>query len=678
LKEILIFAGTTEGRKLSEYLSEREIYHTVCVATEYGEIVLNKSPFMTVHRGRMNQNGIKDFIEKGNFSVVVDATHPYAHEVTRNIKSAATTIPYLRLKRELDNCESENIVKDNAIYFDTNEACAKFLESTKGNILLTTGSKELGAYCISENIKSRLFVRVLPSVESISLCIEHGIQGKQIIAMQGPFTAKMNEAIISQYDISCIVTKQSGVAGGYIEKLEAARAKNIPIYVIGHSKEEEGYSFRDICEKLEKICGNTPQHSFEMRITLAGVGMGNKGSMTNEVQEKINEADIILGAERLIEPFHPRLEKKPFYMASEIIPYLKGLHVNSLQGNLNIVILFSGDTGFYSGCKSLYQALQEEVNSGQLKAKLQIMSGISSVAYLASCIGEDYQESAVYSIHGRKVRNLANRIRTSKSIFLLTSGVKDINQIGKILIDSGLSECEVVAGYQLSYPEQEITRLTPRECLELSKEGLYTCYIRNTGWQHKRLTHGIADSEFIRDKVPMTKEEVREVSICKLSLYQGAVVYDIGSGTGSIAIEIARISDDIQVYAIEHKKEAVALIDKNKQKFGLENIEVIEAHAPNGLDKLPKATHAFIGGSGGEMKEILPVLYNINPNMRVVINAVSMETISEINYIMANPQIINAEVVQLQVSRANAVGQHHLMKAENPVWICSFTFTDKV
>jgi precorrin-6Y C5,15-methyltransferase (decarboxylating) len=242
------------------------------------------------------------------------------------------------------------------------------------------------------------------------------------------------------------------------------------------------------------------------------------------------------------------------------------------------------------------------------------------------------------------------------------------------LIDSGLSDCEVVAGYQLSYPEQEIMRLTPRECLELSKEGLYTCYIRNTGWQHKSLTHGIADSEFIRDKVPMTKEEVREVSICKLSLCQGAIVYDIGSGTGSIAIEIARISDDIQVYAIEHKKEALALIDKNKQKFGLENIEVIGAHAPNGLDKLPKATHAFIGGSGGNMREILTALYNINPNMRVVINAVSMETISEINDVISNPQIINAKVVQLQVSRANAVGQHHLMKAENPVWICSFDF----
>jgi precorrin-6Y C5,15-methyltransferase (decarboxylating) len=675
LKEILIFAGTTEGRKLSEYLSEREIYHTVCVATEYGEIVLNKSPFMTIHRGRMNENEIKDFIEKGNFSVVVDATHPYAQEVTKNIKAATTTMPYLRLKRELDNSDAnvKAIVKVNAIYFDTNEACAKFLENTKGNILLTTGSKELGEYCISEDIKSRLFVRVLPSVESISLCVEKGIKGKQIIAMQGPFTAKMNEAIINQYDISCIVTKQSGFAGGFMEKLEAAKAMDIPMYVIGHSNEDEGYSFHDVCEELDKICGNIKQYSFEMQITLVGVGMGNKGGMTNEVQEKINEADILLGAERLIEPFHPKIEKKPYYMASEIIPYLK-----QLKGNLNVVILFSGDTGFYSGCKALYKALQEKIDKGQLNAKLQIMPGISSVAYLASCIGEDYQESAIYSIHGRTVSNLANRIRTSKSVYLLTSGVKDINRIGKILVEGNLSDCEVVAGYQLSYANQEIMKLTPIECTMLDKEGLYTCFIKNPNPIPKRLSHGIVDDSFIRDKVPMTKEEVREVSISKLGLYQGATVYDIGSGTGSIAIEIAELSDDIKVYAIEQKKEALALIEKNKVKFGLENIEIIETNAPSGLDKLQKATHAFIGGSGGNMQEILQTLYDINPNMRVVINAISMETISEINDIITLPNIINAEVVQLQVSRANAVGRYHLMKAENPVWICSFTFTDKV
>ena len=172
----------------------------------------------------------------------------------------------------------------------------------------------------------------------------------------------------------------------------------------------------------------------------------------------------------------------------------------------------------------------------------------------------------------------------------------------------------------------------------------------------------------------MTKEEVREVSICKLKLCQDAVVYDIGSGTGSIAMEIAGLSPDIQVYAIEQKKEAVSLIWQNMEKFQLENVTVIEAKAPGGLQNLPKATHAFIGGSGGNLKEILQALYEINPNMRVVINAISMETICELKEIQTLYPIENEEIVQMQLSRAKEAGKYHLMQAENPVWICSFDF----
>ena len=189
------------------------------------------------------------------------------------------------------------------------------------------------------------------------------------------------------------------------------------------------------------------------------------------------------------------------------------------------------------------------------------------------------------------------------------------------------------------------------------------------------LTHGKADVEFIRDKVPMTKEEVREVSICKLKLYEGAVVYDIGSGTGSIAVEIAGLSDEVKVFAVEHKAEAVSLIARNKEKFELNNIEIVSGKAPDGLEELPVPTHAFIGGSGGRMKEILSALYQKNSQMRVVINAISMETICEMKEVLSTFSIQNEDVVQIQVSRAKRVGAYHMMQAENPVWICAFDFS---
>lgn len=673
MKELLIFAGTTEGRKLSECLSSSGIIHTICVATEYGEIVLKNHPLAKIHRGRMNLEEIREFLQNERFVAVIDATHPYADVITKNIKMAMAdlNIPYLRLKRETDVAE----IYKKIAYYDTNEACAKALEEIEGNILLTTGSKELSKYCISENVKSRLYVRVLPGMESLTLCMEQGIYGKQIIAMQGPFTMEMNEAIIHQYKISCLVTKESGMSGGYQEKLEAAKRAGIPVCVVGHLKEEEGYSFAEVCSELETLCEQKIKRSSQLEIILAGIGMGHRNSLTKEVEEAIDDADILLGAERMLLPYQPRIEKRPYYLANQIIPYLKEVQEKNLyMESRRVVILFSGDSGFYSGCQSLYHALSEEIQKGRLQSSIRIMPGISSVAYLASYIGESYQDAAIYSMHGKEIWNLAHRIKEEQKTYLLMSGVKDVNKLGKLLVQADMLECEVVTGYQLSYPEQQIRKLTLKECCEVKEEGLYTCFIKNPRAEHRKLTHGMADGEFIRDKVPMTKEEVREVSICKLQLHKEAVVYDIGSGTGSIVVEIAGLSDDIQVYAIEQKKEAVSLIEKNKEKFQLENITVIETKAPNRLTELPMATHAFIGGSGGSMKEILSVLYQINPQMRIVINAVSIETICEIKEILEEYFIEKEEVVQLQVNRAKKAGRYHLMQAENPVWICAFNF----
>ena len=691
MKEILIFAGTTEGRKLSECLSKADILHTVCVATEYGEIVLTENACAHVHRGRMDVEEMSAFISDGQFSAVVDATHPYAQVVTENIRNAmkGMDIPYIRLKRETDDSYDYDKIRS----FECNEDCAEALLQINGNILLTTGSKELSVYCGYESLKDRLYVRVLPGLESLSLCNENGIMGKHILALQGPFTVDMNEAMLRQYDISCLVTKKSGRAGGYIEKLEAAKRLDIPVYVVERANVEENasntrntnggdnrdkaYSFRETCELLNNICHKQINAQNKLNITLAGVGMGSQASLTKEVEQAIKEADIILGAKRMIDIYEPRLEKKPYYMAGDIIPYLKKLQGNdTFYEDKNVVILFSGDSGFYSGCQSLYRSLRAETESGALDADISIMPGISSIAYLAACTGESYQDAKICSIHGRKQANLADIIRHNSKTFMLMSGVNDVNSLGQLLLDAGLNQCIVIAGYELSYETQEIMTLTPIECVELKKEGLYTCLIKNPNAGDRRLTHGKADSEFIRDKVPMTKEEVREVSICKLRLTDKALVYDIGSGTGSIAMEMAGLSPDLKVYAIERKPEAVALIKKNKEKFKLDNIEVIEAEAPEGLDELPKPTHVFIGGSGGNLNEILNTLYSMNDSMRIVITAVSLETIAQIKDILSAYPIANEDIVELQVNRSKAIGKYHMMQAENPVWICSFDFRE--
>ena len=175
---------------------------------------------------------------------------------------------------------------------------------------------------------------------------------------------------------------------------------------------------------------------------LAGVGMGSRENLTEEVQQAIESADVLLGAERMIAGYQARIEKKPFYTADQIIPYLKQMQGKEWMGeSRKIVVLFSGDSGFYSGCQKLYQALQTEIDAKRLYASVRILSGISSVAYLAACIGESYQDAAICSIHGKKIRNLTQKIRHEKKLFLLMSGASDVRALGQLLVNAGLEQC---------------------------------------------------------------------------------------------------------------------------------------------------------------------------------------------------------------------------------------------
>lgn len=190
----------------------------------------------------------------------------------------------------------------------------------------------------------------------------------------------------------------------------------------------------------------------------------------------------------------------------------------------------------------------------------------------------------------------------------------------------------------------------------------------------KILTPCLSDNQFIRGNVPMTKEEVRHLSVCKLQLTQNAVVYDIGCGTGSITAEIARLSDTISVYGIDCNEAALSLTRKNAELLECSNITVIPGMAPEALSPLPPATHAFIGGSKGNLRPILESLRQKNPAMRVVINAVSLESIAEITTTLKDLPVTDDSVVQVGVSHAAKLGAYHLMQAQNPVYIFAFTF----
>ena len=239
--QILIFGGTTEGRNLSHQLAAKGAQVTVCVATSYGTEEQGEYENIKVLEGRRDSSQMEELLQKQE--LCIDATHPYAVEVTKNIKTACENagIPYLRLLRK----ESDRL--DGAAYVSSAAEAAVFLQETEGNILLTTGTKELPAFASLE--RERLYPRILPMAENLAVCERENIPKRNIIAMQGPFGRELNEALMGQFDIQYMVTKDGGKVGGFSEKIEAAKTRGVQVVII-RRPEEEGNSYAEIM----KIC----------------------------------------------------------------------------------------------------------------------------------------------------------------------------------------------------------------------------------------------------------------------------------------------------------------------------------------------------------------------------------------------------------------------------------------
>lgn len=180
------------------------------------------------------------------------------------------------------------------------------------------------------------------------------------------------------------------------------------------------------------------------------------------------------------------------------------------------------------------------------------------------------------------------------------------------------------------------------------------------------------DKYFIRGKIPMTKSEIRAIVIAKLELQADSILYDIGAGTGSVAVEAALTARQGHVYAIEQKEEGCELIRRNQAALGAKNLTVVEGRAPKALAGLPIPDRVFIGGSGGELAKILDQVRDCNPQVRVVLTVIALETLTEVGEYLRRREL-EAEIVSVQVARAEKLGNYHLMQGQNPVYIITIS-----
>lgn len=639
-EKLCLFAGTTEGRQLAEILHDAADL-TVCVATEYGEILLDGIEGITVHTGRMDADEMAQFFADKRFDRILDATHPYAQIVTENIRHAAerTNTPVLRILRETERQFGD------AVYVPTVEAARDYLADKDGNIFLTTGSKELASYAGLD--MSRVWARVLPTVSSLEACASAGIVSAHIIAAQGPFSEEINIAQMNMIGAKYMVTKASGKNGGFDEKIRAAKAIGAVSVIIGQPPQVEGFSLDEAIVELEKTL-----HLPKPKVTVIGIGPGNGDMLTAEAKAVLAQCDVVIGAKSVAESLHTA---KPVF--HEFLPQKVRAVLDEHPSIRHAAVVMRGDVGFYSGTKKLLAALGGyDVN---------VIPGISSTVYFAAKLGISWDDAALISLHGRDA-SLIHTVKNNRKIFALTGGENTVDAVCRKLCEFGFGSLSVTVGERLSYSDEKITRGCAADFAENAFDSLSVLYIENES-AVRRHRHGIADEEFLRGDVPMTKSEVRTISMAKLGLPADAVVYDVGAGTGSVSVECALAAYDGQVYAIEKESDAAELIRQNQIKFGCENLHVVEGLAPDALADLPVPTHAFIGGSSGNLREILAVLLEKNPDVRIVVNAITVETQTEAAECAKLFGFSEYETVSVNIARSRKVGRYHMMTAQNPV-----------
>lgn len=395
-----------------------------------------------------------------------------------------------------------------------------------------------------------------------------------------------------------------------------------------------------------------------LRVNIIGIGPGNPDLLTGAARQAIAESNILIGDKRMLSAFAESGKK--------VYDTIKTSAIAEIAAQADpekdvAAVLVSGDVGFFSLAKTI---------SGKLPdCECVRYCGISSLVYFAAKLQMSWDDAKIVSMHGRQ-QNLVTAVAQNKKVFSLTGGDNSPQSLCAQLCEHGLGHVQVYVGENLSYPEEKITSGTAEQISALQFPSLSVMMLLNeeaSGFAP--VVHGLADDLFLRSKVPMTKQEVRSVSMSKLMPKATDLIYDIGAGTGSCSIELALLAKEGRVWAFERNPVAVELLGKNKALFGVQNLEIVAGEALENIRSMPAPDCVFVGGSGGDLCEMLDVIYAKNSSCRVVINAITVETLAEVAGYYKEHQDYSLEIVNVFVARSKHLGNYNLMMAQNPVYV---------
>ena len=391
------------------------------------------------------------------------------------------------------------------------------------------------------------------------------------------------------------------------------------------------------------------------KITLIGMG-ASAATLTAEGWDALRRAERVAGARRLLEALPPEV-------TAERIPAVKPEEIlSALEDASSAAVLYSGDTGFYSGAP----ALLERLRGRQVQVELQ--PGLSSVQLLAARLGRPWQDWKLVSAHGRPCDPVAAVCGGKPAFFLTGVGESGPAALCQKLADAGLGGLSVAVGEDLGLASQKIFSGSAAQAAG-AQFGPLAVLLAEPAFRLPARTPGWPDGAFVRaEGVPMTKQAIRAQVLAQLALCPGETVWDVGAGTGSVSLEMAYANGGAPVWAVERLPAACDVLEENRRRLGGWNVRVVQGSAPQALAGLPAPDAVFLGGTGGELGPILDAVWAANPAARVCLTAIALETLAAALEAFA-ARGRKAEVVQIAAAHAGGPGRLHLLRAENPVFI---------
>lgn len=395
-------------------------------------------------------------------------------------------------------------------------------------------------------------------------------------------------------------------------------------------------------------------------LTIIGMGL-SPDDLTARQQSAIEAADILVGGQRLIDHFsHLDCQRRP------IDKDLKGLG-NFLQEKMpghRIVVLTSGDPLFYGIGAFLVRRLGAE--------QVHILPNVSAVAAAFARLGEPWQDVRVVSLHGRhRTGELLRQLANGNTVAVYTDPAHGPAWLAGLLVDYGLADIGMVVLEQLGMPDERITHSTPARAQAMTFTDLNLVVLKPDPARQATpaLFPGMPDHRFEHEKGLITKAEVRAVSLSRLQLFDRAVLWDLGAGSGSVSIEAGLFITRGDIYSVEQKPQRVRHIHTNRLRFGIGNMQVIQARLPDGLTDLPDPDRVFIGGGGKHLGDIIQLAAGrLKPAGIIVINTVLVENMATATRSLEDLGL-DMDMIQVQVNRARPMPFSQRLEAANPVWI---------